>query len=222
MTPEQLRRLGREWIEMALGEHASVAAFARFVLDLLSLGAPSSLVLDAIHAMEDEVHHARLCFGVARKLGGEVAGPGAMDLARMPSHMGDPATILSAAIVEGCVEETVAARCAQVARDRAEPAYMREVLVKISDDEARHSELSWQAVAWMLQRFPELRPVAEARFANALAVTPAVADTEPADVEADESYGCLSTRTKREVRRVTVEDTIRPRMTALLRPVGAG
>ena len=222
MTPEQLRQLGRQWGEMALGEHASVAAFARFVLDLLSLGAPSSLVLDAIRAMEDEVHHTRLCFGVARKLSGVVAGPGALDLARMPNHLGDPATILTAAIVEGCVEETVAARCAQVARDRAEPDYMREVLAKISDDEARHSELSWQAVGWMLERFPDLLPLAEDRFATALAATSAVAEPENVNLELYESYGCLSARTRREVRHATVQDTILPRMTALLRPASAG
>jgi hypothetical protein len=60
VNSEDRSRLAHIWIETALGEHASVAAFARFVLHLLSLGTPPDLLLDAIQAMEDEVHHARL------------------------------------------------------------------------------------------------------------------------------------------------------------------
>jgi hypothetical protein len=46
-------------------EHASVAAFARFTLDLLALGAPADLVQSAQQALGDEIAHAELCFGLA-------------------------------------------------------------------------------------------------------------------------------------------------------------
>jgi hypothetical protein len=41
--------LAKHWTEVALMAHASIAAFARFSLDALSLGAPPEL-LDAAHA----------------------------------------------------------------------------------------------------------------------------------------------------------------------------
>src|SRR4051812_25046287 len=105
---------------MGLGEHASVAAFARFVLHLLSLGAPPELLLDAIQAMKDEVQHARLCFGIARQLTGRAASPGPMDLARVFDTRDEPGAIMRAAILEGCFGETVAARYAEAALARTE------------------------------------------------------------------------------------------------------
>ncbi|MFT7521123.1 MAG: hypothetical protein ACI9MC_003274, partial [Kiritimatiellia bacterium] len=35
---------GRRWLKIALNEHASIASFARFVLELMTLGAPADLV----------------------------------------------------------------------------------------------------------------------------------------------------------------------------------
>jgi hypothetical protein len=55
-------------------EHASIASFARFVMDLLSLGAPADLVDGAARALQDEVEHARLCFGIASRLSGRSMG----------------------------------------------------------------------------------------------------------------------------------------------------
>lgn len=55
----------KAWTTAARAEHASVASFARFTLQLLHLGAPADLVADAQQAGLDEVRHARLCFGVA-------------------------------------------------------------------------------------------------------------------------------------------------------------
>jgi hypothetical protein len=41
---QQREALGRAWTRMATMEHASIAAFARFALQLLSVGAPASLL----------------------------------------------------------------------------------------------------------------------------------------------------------------------------------
>jgi hypothetical protein len=70
--------LGAHWTELGLMEHASVAAFARFVLQLLSIGAPASLVASATAALGDETEHARLCFGIASAYAGRSIGPGAL------------------------------------------------------------------------------------------------------------------------------------------------
>ena len=59
VAPELAAELAAHWTHIGQLEHASVAAFARFVLQLLGVGAPPSLVLAAQQALADEVEHAR-------------------------------------------------------------------------------------------------------------------------------------------------------------------
>lgn len=214
MTPEESARLGRAWIDMGIAEHASVAAFARFVLHLMSLGAPPNLLLEAIRAMGDEVEHARLCFGIARQFSGLTAGPGPLDLSGILDLVQDPSEILQAAILEGCFEETISAECARVAFSLAEDPTIRTTLARIAEDESRHADLSWRFVTWMLQKYPELIPVAEACFAKG-----PVADSKRslADKDPDflERYGHLSSRSRMQVQEAMMRDVITPRVVDL-------
>src|SRR5689334_16578031 len=67
VLPMELRhRIGRAWRDAALAEHASSVALARFVMELLAIGAPLELVGAAQHAIADETMHAQLAFGLAR------------------------------------------------------------------------------------------------------------------------------------------------------------
>jgi hypothetical protein len=75
-APALRRAIVAGWTEQALMEHASVAAFARFSLQLLQVGAPSELVSGAAAAMADEVRHAQTCFELARRHAGVDIGPG--------------------------------------------------------------------------------------------------------------------------------------------------
>jgi hypothetical protein len=59
VTPELRRALAASWLDAALMEHASVAAFARFSLELLALAAPPDLQRDAAQAMADEQRFRR-------------------------------------------------------------------------------------------------------------------------------------------------------------------
>ena len=80
--PNDVRlRAAEGWVEAALAEHASVASFGRFVLELMAVGAPPELVEAATRAMSDEIAHARLAFGVAERLSGRSRGPGRLPLA---------------------------------------------------------------------------------------------------------------------------------------------
>lgn len=99
-------------------EHASVAAFARFVLELIAPGAPSELVVSAQQVLGDEIEHARLCFGLASAYAGEALGPGALSAQGAlddPSFQG----CVARAIHEACVGETLAAAEAIEALARA-------------------------------------------------------------------------------------------------------
>jgi len=207
-------QLGRLWLETALGEHASVAAFARFVLHLLSLGAPPELLLDAIQAMKDEVHHARFCFGIARQFTNEAAGPGRMDISGVLDDGDDPSSILRAAILEGCFEETVSAECARVAVERVEAPAIRTALLQIADDEAKHADLAWRFVDWILKAYPELKPIAEDCFARALANLPRTEEED--SFPSQENYGLLLSSSRRQVREATLRETIVPRIKTIL------
>ena len=46
------------WADAGEHEHASIASFSRFLLDLMALGAPRELVVGTTQAIDDEVRHA--------------------------------------------------------------------------------------------------------------------------------------------------------------------
>ena len=85
LTTSQREAARAHWTTVARMEHASVASFARFTLDLMTFGAPPELLALAQQAAADEVRHAQLAFAVASSLAddGEDAsrlGPGPMRL----------------------------------------------------------------------------------------------------------------------------------------------
>jgi hypothetical protein len=138
------------WLEDARLEHASVASFARFTLELLALGAPAELVQDAQRAGADEVEHARLCFTLASTYGGRTFGPGPLSM-----HGAFGATSLVEAAVhaarEGCVGETLAAIVAAEQLARATDPRVKRALERIARDEAAHAELAWRFVSWAIE-----------------------------------------------------------------------
>jgi hypothetical protein len=172
----ELRALvAQGWLDQALMEHASVAAFARFSLQLLSLGAPAELVSDAAQAMADEIVHARDCFALARRHSERDMGPAPLALAGALEEL-DLTAIVLGTIAEGCIGETVAALEAAEAQAHCEDEAVRAVLARISADETRHAQLAWRFVAWALERGPaHLRQAVRAAFERELAATPASA-----------------------------------------------
>lgn len=141
------RELARVWLADALEEHASIAAFARFTMLLLSVGAPPELVVASQRASLDEVTHARDCFVLARRYGARHAGPGALDVHDALSAM-SLADLAALSAEEGCVGETLGAALATEQLALATDPDAKRVLARLARDEARHAELSWRFVAW--------------------------------------------------------------------------
>lgn len=142
--------LAAAWEHIARMEHASIAAFARFSLQLLSLGAPADLIERTNSAMTDETRHARAAFALASAYRGRKIGPGALS----PDGAldgGDVATIVRLVIREGCVGETVAAVEAGEAEANAGDPVVRSVLAMIANDESEHAELAWRTLRWALE-----------------------------------------------------------------------
>src|SRR5690606_22128321 len=110
--------LAEHWQRIGLMEHASIAAFARFSLQLLGLGAPAELIEATNRALVDETRHAQVCFALAGHYAGRPIGPGPLDLAGALDGV-DAAEILRTVIWEGCVGETLAALEAREAAELA-------------------------------------------------------------------------------------------------------
>jgi hypothetical protein len=130
-------------------EHASIAAFARFALQLLAVGAPPDLVMAAQRAMGDETKHAQLAFALAAAYGDRDLGPGSLDLDACLDETDLPA-LVATVFAEGCVGETVAAVEALEALEHASDPAVRAALTIIAEDETRHAELAWRTAAWGL------------------------------------------------------------------------
>jgi hypothetical protein len=145
--------LAKAWEHTAQMEHASIAAFARFALELLSLGAPSELIMRTNSALVDETNHARLAFALASVYRGKPVGPGRLNIDHAMSEGDDVVSIVRRVIREGCVGETVAAIEAGEAATRASDPVVRKTLETIAVDESAHAELAWRTVKWALQTF---------------------------------------------------------------------
>jgi hypothetical protein len=147
------QRLAAAWQHIGQMEHASVAAFARFALQLLSLGAPPDLVEGATRAMADETRHARQAFGLASRYAGRALGPGPLDVQRALDHA-SLLPIVRLVVREGCIGETAAALEAREAAEHAVEPRLAQLLRAVAEDETRHAELAWRFVAWALERAP--------------------------------------------------------------------
>jgi hypothetical protein len=141
------------WLERATSEQASIASFARVALELLALGAPGDLILDAQRAAGDEVHHARVCFAIASHFAGHslTAGPLALP-PQLPLRL-DPVVAAMATFEEGAVGETLAALLLSETADAATDPKVATALRRIAEDESRHAALAWRTLAWMIGRF---------------------------------------------------------------------
>lgn len=207
--------LHEHWLLAARMEHASVAAFARFSLELLALGAPSDLVLESARAMQDETIHAELCFGLASRFGEAAVGPGPLDVDRAL----DDVTLDSAVkntLLEGCIGETLAAAEAQAACEHARDPVVRAILERIAADETRHAALAFRFVTWALgrgdPRIAELvRRTLDAPVQIAIE-TNAAAAPESALLHA----GVLPAQHRAQVRRYAYENIVLRALRALL------
>lgn len=150
LEPSLARAIAQSWAEAARGEHASVASFSRFSLQLLAVAAPPELVADAHRAALDEIEHARMCFAIAGVFAGEPLGPGPLPLDAHALGVPDLPSAAASAAIEGCIGETLSAHEAEEAARLAEPRAIRSALSVIARDEARHAELAWRFVGWAI------------------------------------------------------------------------
>jgi hypothetical protein len=154
LTQTERAALAQHFSWLGQMEHASIAAFARFQLQLLALGAPPALVEACNRALADETAHARLCFGIASAYAGRALGPGPLDV-KYSLHAVSLVEVVDLVVAEGCFGETRAALEALEAADNARDPVIRACYARIADDEQRHAELAFRFVRWALDREPD-------------------------------------------------------------------
>jgi hypothetical protein len=208
-------RLVEHWTRIGQFEHASVASFARFVMQLMQLGAPPKLLRDSSRALADEIEHARLAFGLASAYADAPIGPGPLEVGAALEQSADLLAILEGLIVEACVGETLAAIEAHEAARWAEDPVIAAVLERIATDEWRHAQLGWRALGWLLsQGDAQLRAFAVARFELAMRAVEGRGAAGMIDREL-RAHGVLDDALRNEVRRTGIAEVIRPCVAAL-------
>ena len=139
--------VGRWLAQAAWLEAASIPAFVYLARELDMHGAPRGLARAALAAARDEIRHARIMKGLARRYGAVVP---AVDVA-MPTERSLEALAIENAI-EGCVRETWGAVVAMWQAQRAQDLELRAVFREIAEDEARHAALAWEVDRWARTR----------------------------------------------------------------------
>ena len=217
LDPVMREQIATAWARDAAMEHASVASFARFTLELLALGAPADLVMGAQEAARDEIEHARACFAIASRHAGTNLGPGKLDVGGAVPAINIGA-VITAAILEGCIGETLSALLAETRLARAEDADVRAALRRIANEEARHAELAWSFVGWAIASGgSDLRILAARAFEDAMARPPQAWDSSLRAIPREilRAEGLLDEAAAREVVARAFQDVIAPCAAAL-------
>lgn len=215
------RRLAAYWTEIGRFEHASVASFARFCLQLLQLGAPPELLAENQRAMADEIEHARLAFGLASHYRGTAVGPGELDVDTSLTGALDRHAIVEGLIVEACVGETLAAIEAQEAAANAVDPAVRRVLVEIAADELRHAQLGWKSLRWILERSDQPLRLFALEMMEAAVRSVGTDSSEYGHGPQLRPHGVLDDALRREVRAKALETLVVPCLEALRERFGA-
>jgi hypothetical protein len=196
-------------------EHASIAAFARFTLELLAFGAPSEFVCLSNAALADETRHAAQAFALASGYAGHCIGPGPLDTALRVGPFELEQSVFNA-FLEGCIGETVAALEARLALDSATDSEVCRVLAGVVKDEARHAELAWRFVQWALPRADSSLRERLRETVMSPSSSAACQASEPAPDPTLRAHGVVDAREHAKLRHATIAEIVRPCLEALL------
>jgi hypothetical protein len=218
LGPDERVALAAAYAADASLEHASVASFARFSLELLAVGAPAFLVAAAHEAALDEVRHARACFALASAYAGAPIGPAGLPISGAMAISSDLSDIVERTVDEGCVGETTAAVAAMEQAHAASDPGVREILSRIAEDEARHAELAFRTVAWAIGVGGDpIRAAVQRGLARAMRGASSPDDgPAPADAERMAAHGRPRPEAMQAARKLALEEVVLPSARILL------
>ncbi len=152
LPAEERAALALSWRLEACDHHSSIGSCARFVLQLLAVGAPGKLVAAAQRAGDDEITHTELCLAMASTYAGRPITLGAQQGEVALDGVNDEMAIAVQTVRTGCVGETIRAALATAAAQQAADPAVRRVFVRIAADETRHAGLAWRYLKWSLSQ----------------------------------------------------------------------
>lgn len=209
--------LAEAWAKDGLFEHASVATFARFAIQLLSVGAPARLLHETLAAGRDEIRHAELCFALASAYAGQPLEADCFPIGDQLKVDRTLPEIVTETVVEGCIGETLAAMQAAAQLELASDPAVVAALASTIEDESRHAELAWRVVAWAVRSGgPEVRAAAARAFAGFRPPSPPHIDLEDVSLESFAAHGRLTPEHARAVALDALDRVVRPCAAALL------
>lgn len=211
LDPAFAAELRERWLDVARMEHAAVAAFARFTLQLLALGAPPELVEESHRAGLDEVRHARVAFSLASRHGARAVGPGPLAIDHALEEV-DARSLAKLLFHEGCVGETTATLEALEAADHARDPATRSALEGIARDEREHALLAWRTVAWLASVEPRVLGDLERELESRLAYRPEPTTARPELL----AHGIVDGPTREALRAQSLREVIAPAVAALV------
>jgi len=217
IPPATRRALADAWARDGLFEHASVASFARFAMQLLALGAPADLVRDTHAGAIDEVRHAELCLTLASAYAGSPLEPAALPIPGPVAIVPDLPAIAAEVAMEGAIGETVATVQALDALAAATDPAVRAVLEQTVADETRHAELAWRFLAWAIDQGGEATREAVLRaFLGFCPPAPRVEQLDGVDLALYAAHGRQRAPEGRAIAERALAEIVRPGMCALL------
>jgi hypothetical protein len=139
-----LRQAARE-------EHASIAAFARTIAELMALGAPTWLLAETQRAMGDEIRHTERTRELRERLSGARPELGPLPAAVAPLARSTE-EFFRDVLRGGAIGETLAAEDAERRRLATNDPELRAYYDMIVIDEARHAALAVKTLRWLTSR----------------------------------------------------------------------
>ncbi|MEC7985950.1 MAG: ferritin-like domain-containing protein, partial [Myxococcota bacterium] len=195
--------------QTALFEHASIASFHKFALELMQFGAPPSLLKKVQAAIQDEIEHAQMAFGIASELLGTSVGPHTMSI--QPQLAQSLRELAVATFKEGAVGESIAVVLAANQRVKATEPAICAFLERVIADESKHAELAWETLRWCLEQDPSIAEALESIDLNEV-----VAPYRLSHFTAIPSLGILSGREHTKAVLQGLQNVVQPSLFTLL------
>lgn len=146
------------WADRVRTEWRSVQILTRWLTELTATVEPLPFLADAVHALDDELHHVALCERLCEALGGRPERPApAPDADATSARLAPSERPLATAIVMLVVNETLSVAYLQDLAARCDEPAVRFVLDALLADELGHRDLGGDFVRHALPR----RPAAE-------------------------------------------------------------
>jgi hypothetical protein len=206
------------WIEALKFEYASVASFARFAIDLMTVQAPLELVQRAQQCSIEEIDHVKISALVVNKI---LEAQGAKDkfvtLGRFPKHQahfdGDFVRLCKAVVFEGCINETVAAAHLLHASILCTNDSLKQILYHIAEQEWGHALFAFDCFHWMMSQLDlETRKLIQVEIENNLKEEVAKAKNMTKAQISIHQLGVLSDSKERFVRTQVIHKVLIPEL----------